>query len=192
MDFVLNKYLCIQVCWSCIKLVYINILLVCNTRSMIGILLTVPDLTTFYLSFMQIFTIIDFLDPDARHWCFLCCSFICCPPNPISNKESMVKTGCCEKMIRPTIKKKHTFVCITLSGPLSLSHHQGPLSLTLINFNTSMDKQLNTLYNVGWNYLFVPKLQGATVEMWEWLCNFINTLLGMWSLIHDRIKFKPC
>ena len=36
---------------------------------------------------------------------------------------------------------------------------QGPLLLTWINFNHSMDKQLHTLKSVGWNYLSIPKLQ---------------------------------
>ena len=34
----------------------------------------------------------------------------------------------------------------------------GPLLLTWINFNPSMDKWLHPLYCVGWNYLAIPKL----------------------------------
>ena len=40
---------------------------------------------------------------------------------------------------------------------------QGPLLLTCINFNPSMDKWLHK--NVGWNYLSIPKLNSATIEV---------------------------
>ena len=32
---------------------------------------------------------------------------------------------------------------------------------------------------------------GATVEVREWISDFIHTFLGMWLLIHAGIKAKP-
>ena len=37
--------------------------------------------------------------------------------------------------------------------------HQGYLLLTWFNLNPSMDKQLDILWGVIWNYLSIPKLQ---------------------------------
>ena len=51
---------------------------------------------------------------------------------------------------------------------------QGPLSLTWIKFNHSLNKQSHTQYSVRWNYLFIPKLQ--------WLHH--------WSLVMDN-QFHP-
>ena len=55
-----------------------------------------------------------------------------------------------------------------------ISHPCPDFRLTWINWNC-MDKWLHPLWNVGWNYLSIPKLQrnGSTVEVWEWLSNFI-------------------
>ena len=35
-----------------------------------------------------------------------------------------------------------------------------------------------------------PNFNGATVEVLEWISNFIHTLLGMWLLIHAGITVK--
>ena len=37
-----------------------------------------------------------------------------------------------------------------------------------------------------------PNFNGATVEVLEWISNFIHTLLGMWLLIHAGITVKQC
>ena len=44
----------------------------------------------------------------------------------------------------------------------------GPLLLTWINFNPSMDKKSYAQESMGWNYLSIPKLQ---------LCNFISHII---------------
>ena len=49
----------------------------------------------------------------------------------------------------------------------------GPLLLTWFNLNPSMDKLSHGRWSVGWNYLSTPKLQSCTVEVWEWIRNFI-------------------
>ena len=36
-----------------------------------------------------------------------------------------------------------------------------------------MDKLYGLLYIVGWNYLSIPKLYGCTVEVSEWISDFI-------------------
>ena len=38
-------------------------------------------------------------------------------------------------------------------------YYPGTLSLELINFNHSMDKQVHQISNVGWNKIFILKLQ---------------------------------
>ena len=49
----------------------------------------------------------------------------------------------------------------------------------MIFFNPSMDKKLHPLWSVIWNYLSIPKvIQVAALQ----------TLLGMWLLIHTGIK----
>ena len=40
---------------------------------------------------------------------------------------------------------------------------QGPLLLTWINFNPSMDKWSHAQYSVGGNYISIPKFQPVTV-----------------------------
>ena len=50
---------------------------------------------------------------------------------------------------------------------------------TLINFSPSMDKWLHC-YNV-WDEIAYPfpNFNGATVEVWEWISNFIPHLTGL-------------
>ena len=35
-----------------------------------------------------------------------------------------------------------------------------------------------------WNYLSIPNFNGGTIEVWEWISNFVPNLKGMWLLIH--------
>ena len=52
---------------------------------------------------------------------------------------------------------------------------QGPILLTQINFNPSMDDLSRAQLSVGWNYLSIPKLQRiCIVEVWEWTSNFMT------------------
>ena len=37
-----------------------------------------------------------------------------------------------------------------------------------------------------------PNFNGATVEVWKWISNFIPLFLNMRLLIHTRIKVNPC
>ena len=37
------------------------------------------------------------------------------------------------------------------------------------------------------NYPF-SKFKGSTIEVWEWISNFIPYFTGMWLLIHAGIK----
>ena len=37
-----------------------------------------------------------------------------------------------------------------------------------------------------------PNHNAAAVKFWEWISNPSHNLLGMWLLIHDGIKVKPC
>ena len=46
-----------------------------------------------------------------------------------------------------------------------------------------------------WNEIIYPfaKLNGCTVEVWKWICNFIpHFCLDMWIFIHAGIKINPC
>ena len=36
-----------------------------------------------------------------------------------------------------------------------------------------------------------PNFKGYSIEICEWISNFIYILLGMWLLIHDWTKAKP-
>ena len=49
-------------------------------------------------------------------------------------------------------------------------------------------------YNKVFDEIINPFLNfnGATVEVYEWISNFIHTLQCMWLLIHAGIKVKPC
>ena len=50
---------------------------------------------------------------------------------------------------------------------------QGCLLLTWFNFNPSMDKSSHAQLSVEWNTYPFPNFNGATVEVWEWISNFI-------------------
>ena len=45
-------------------------------------------------------------------------------------------------------------------------------------------------YKVEWNYLSIPN--DATMEVWEWMSNFISNFTEMWLLIHFRIQVNAC
>ena len=47
------------------------------------------------------------------------------------------------------------------------------LLLTWFNFNPSLDMWLQLLEKAVWNYLSIPNFNGCTVEVWEWISNFI-------------------
>ena len=56
--------------------------------------------------------------------------------------------------------------------PKKRDFHLGPLLLTWINFNHSMDKLSHAQWSVEWNYLSISKLQQYN-EVWEWIRNFL-------------------
>ena len=59
--------------------------------------------------------------------------------------------------------------------------------------NPTMDKWLHSFVCVRWNELPSHKLQGATVEVWEWISNFIRYLTGgMLLVIHAGTKVESC
>ena len=69
----------------------------------------------------------------------------------------------------------------------SFTHNtQGPLLLTWFNFNPIMDNESHALLCVGWNYLFIPKLQRWhrwSLGMDKWLhpilyngCDYLSML----------------
>ena len=55
--------------------------------------------------------------------------------------------------------------CVNKRGPGSFL---GPFWSPWINFNPSMDKVWDEI-----TYPF-PNVRGATIEIWEWISNFIN------------------
>ena len=61
--------------------------------------------------------------------------------------------------------------------------------LTWLNCNSNMDKKSHPLERL--NEITYPFRHGAAVEVWEWISNFIHTLLGIWLLIHAGIKVDP-
>ena len=65
--------------------------------------------------------------------------------------------------------------------PMSFS-----LLLAWINVNISMDRLLNLLHSVRWNYLSMPKPQrcGASLEMYEW---FHLTLCRTYDYFHYKV-----
>ena len=70
---------------------------------------------------------------------------------------------------------------------------QGPFLRTWFNFNPSVDKKLHTLHSVGCIYFSITKLNGATVDVWEWRNNFVPHFIGFyWLLIHAVINVTPC
>ena len=58
----------------------------------------------------------------------------------------------------------------------------GPLLLTWINFNPSMDKciPMKFLFFEVWDVITYPfpNFNGATVEVWEWIINFTTHFTG--------------
>ena len=56
-----------------------------------------------------------------------------------------------------------TYPCHKLTADWA-SSPLGPLLLTWINFNPSMDKQFRPSYSVGWNHLSIPKLQRSPLK----------------------------
>ena len=47
------------------------------------------------------------------------------------------------------------------------------MKLIRIDFNPSTNKSLHPSKILGWNYLSIPNLHGASVQVWEWISNFI-------------------
>ena len=70
---------------------------------------------------------------------------------------------------------------VVYSGP-------GALLLTWINFSPSMIS--NCIYHNVWDEITYPfpNFNGCTIEVLEWINNFISRWLGMWLLIHAGIK----
>ena len=76
---------------------------------------------------------------------------------------------------------------VVYCGNVEYSASLGPLPLTRINFNPSMDKLLHPLWNLGWNYLSIPRLQ--RLHSWSsgmdyqfhpthfWLCDYLSRLI---------------
>ena len=71
---------------------------------------------------------------------------------------------------------------------LLISRHKGPLSLTWFSCNLRMCKKNYIDYKM-WDEITYPcpNINGCTVEVCEWITNFIHTLL-----ILARTKVKPC
>ena len=65
----------------------------------------------------------------------------------------------------------------------------GALLIIWVNFNPSMGKYTNYIhYNVAGEITYpFPNFNGAAVEVWQWISDFIHTLLGMWLLIRAAI-----
>ena len=73
------------------------------------------------------------------------------------------------------------------------SNGQGPLLQTWINFNPSMDKYTsNHLLSNMWDKITYPfpNFNGCTVEIWEWISNFIPQFM-MDVIMHAGIKVNP-
>ena len=63
-------------------------------------------------------------------------------------------------------------------GDLERREAPGPLLQTWFNFNSSVD--INSIHYKVWDettYPF-PNFDGATVEVWEWIGNFISHFTG--------------
>ena len=52
-----------------------------------------------------------------------------------------------------------------LYNPNKTMLHKGPPLLAWAHFNPSMDKQLQTLWSVEWNYLSISNFNGADAEV---------------------------
>ena len=52
----------------------------------------------------------------------------------------------------------------------------------------------NYIHYKVWHEITVPlrNFSNATVEVWEWIVNFIHNRLGLWLLILTGIKVNPC
>ena len=60
----------------------------------------------------------------------------------------------------------------------------GPILLTWANFNPSMDKQPHAQESLGWNYLSISNFKGATIEVQEWMSNFIPHFIWVqWTVL---------
>ena len=67
---------------------------------------------------------------------------------------------------------------MTTLGIECLNYHRNPIFLTRININPGMDKWLHPLKLSGEiNYPF-PNFNDGTVEVWEWISNFIPHFTG--------------
>ena len=64
---------------------------------------------------------------------------------------------------------------------------QGPLLWTWVNLNLSMDKWLHS-YKVREDITYQFRNLMQPLEVSEWIINFIDTLLGIWLVIHAGIK----
>ena len=51
----------------------------------------------------------------------------------------------------------------------------------------------NYIHYIVWDEITYPlqNFNGANVEVWEWISNYIHTLLGMWLLIYATSKMGP-
>ena len=82
-------------------------------------------------------------------------------------------------MIRLLNSHVSNFLMIHASGAETgiCENNQRPLLLKWINFNPSMDKELH--YKVWYEIAYpFPNSNGATVEVWKWISNFITHFTG--------------
>ena len=69
---------------------------------------------------------------------------------------------------------------------------QGPLLLTWINFNPSMDEYIIiSIIKRGMKHLIQSQTSMVQMEKMEWIRNYIPQL-GKWLHIHAGFKSKPC
>ena len=65
----------------------------------------------------------------------------------------------------------------------SILDQLGPLLITKINFNPSMEKLIYAQLSVKWNCLSIPNFNGCTVEVREWISNFHPKLYHGWNYL---------
>ena len=66
----------------------------------------------------------------------------------------------------------------------------GTLLLTWFNLSSSMDKQSNVQWSVGWHYITIPKI--CTIGVWELISNFIQHGCNYLSLVGvSKIRLLP-